>query len=138
MLSKLQIKTTPFQVKYQEQSNEIQQELTGPEIFQICVGVIFDRHYQSIHYVNYGNSTQFPDVEVLWRGTVPAEFLAIRPKLCGYCAFPQNFHTRKLGGTTIFFEVFFFFLERRLDTRLCLHEILRFSGHFLIFKDPSL
>ena len=28
-----------------------------------------------------------------------------RPKLCGNCAFPQNFHTRKWGETTIFFTV---------------------------------
>ena len=27
---------------------------------------------------------------------------AFRPKLCGNCAFPQNFHTRKLGEITGF------------------------------------
>ena len=30
----------------------------------------------------------------------------IRPKLCGNCAFPQNFHTRKLGEITVFFTVY--------------------------------
>ena len=28
-------------------------------------------------------------------------------KLCGSCAFPQNFHTRKLGEITVFFVVYF-------------------------------
>ena len=28
-----------------------------------------------------------------------------RPKLCGNCAFPQNFHTRKLGEITVFIAV---------------------------------
>ena len=28
---------------------------------------------------------------------------ATRPKLCGNCAFPQNFHTRKLGEITAFY-----------------------------------
>ena len=32
---------------------------------------------------------------------------AIRPKLCGNCAFPQNFHTRKSGEITVFFAVQF-------------------------------
>ena len=31
--------------------------------------------------------------------------VTIRPKLCGNCAFLQNFHTRKLGEITIFFAV---------------------------------
>ena len=30
---------------------------------------------------------------------------ANRPKLCGNCAFAQNFHTRKLGEITVFFAV---------------------------------
>ena len=34
-----------------------------------------------------------------------AYFRAIRPKLCGNCAFPQSFHTRKLGEITVFFAV---------------------------------
>ena len=35
-------------------------------------------------------------MEILLKVTVSAKFRAIRPKLCGYCTFPQNFHTRKL------------------------------------------
>ena len=30
---------------------------------------------------------------------------ANRSKLCGNCAFPQNFHTRKSGEITVFFAV---------------------------------
>ena len=44
-------------------------------------------------------------MEILRKGTVSAKFRANRPKLCGNCAFPQNFHTKKLGEITIFFEV---------------------------------
>ena len=50
----------------------------------------------SSHCVKYRNFTQFPGVEVLRKGT------AIRLKLCGNCAFPQNLHTRKLGKITVF------------------------------------
>ena len=32
-------------------------------------------------------------------------FRANRLKLCGNCAFPKNFHTRKLGEITIFYAV---------------------------------
>ena len=31
--------------------------------------------------------------------------MMIRPKLCGNCAFPQKFHTRKLGEIMVFFTV---------------------------------
>ena len=44
-------------------------------------------------------------MEILQKGTASAKFRAIRPKLCGNCSFPQNFHTRKLGETTVFYEV---------------------------------
>ena len=29
----------------------------------------------------------------------------IRPKLCGNCVFPQNFHARKLGDIMVFLAV---------------------------------
>ena len=32
-------------------------------------------------------------------------FSSIRPKVCGNYAFPQNFHTRNLGETTVFFAL---------------------------------
>ena len=47
----------------------------------------------------------FRGVEILWKGTVSSEFRAIRPKLCGNCAFPQNFHTAELGEITVFYAV---------------------------------
>ena len=53
----------------------------------------------SSHCVKYRNFTQFPGVEVLRKGT------AIRLKLCGNCAFPQNLHTRKLGEIGVFYAV---------------------------------
>ena len=44
-------------------------------------------------------------MEILWKGTVYAKFRANHPKLSRNCAFPQNFHTRKLGEITVFFAV---------------------------------
>ena len=44
-------------------------------------------------------------MEILWKSAVSAEFRANRPKLCGNCAFPQNFHTRKVGEITVFSAV---------------------------------
>ena len=41
-------------------------------------------------------------MEILQKGTVSAEFRANRPKHCGSCVFPQNFHTRKLGEIKVF------------------------------------
>ena len=36
---------------------------------------------------------------------ISLDFLAIRPKLCGNCAVPQNFHTKKSGEITVLFAV---------------------------------
>ena len=44
-------------------------------------------------------------MEILWKDTVSSQFRAIRPKLCGNCVFPQNFHTMKLGEITVFYAV---------------------------------
>ena len=33
------------------------------------------------------------------------EFRVDRLKICGNCAFPQNFHTRKLGEISVFYAV---------------------------------
>ena len=52
---------------------------------------------QTNHCVKYRNSTWLPGVENLCRGTMR--------KLCGNCAFPQNFHTRNLDGITAFYAV---------------------------------
>ena len=58
-----------------------------------------------LHYVKYRNFTQFVGVENLWKGIVSTQFQAIRPKLCGSCAFPHIFHTKKLGEITVFYPV---------------------------------
>ena len=44
-------------------------------------------------------------MKILWKGAVSAQFRANRPKLCGNCAFPQNFQIRKLGQIMAFFTV---------------------------------
>ena len=64
-------------------------------------------HYVHLtkHCGKYRNFTKFPDVEILWKGKVSAQFRVIRSKLCGNYAFSQNFHTRKLGEITVFFVV---------------------------------
>ena len=45
-------------------------------------------------------------MEILWKRSVSTESPTIRPKLCGNCAFSQNFYTRKLGKITVFYAVF--------------------------------
>ena len=43
---------------------------------------------------------------MVWKFCGKAQFpLAIRPKLYGNCAFPQNFHTMKLDEITVFYAV---------------------------------
>ena len=45
----------------------------------------------------------------------------ICPKLCGNCAFPLNFHTRKLGEITAFYAVIHTAetdLDRNMDTNI--------------------
>ena len=51
-----------------------------------------------LHCEKYRNFTWFPGVEILRK-------LCDRPKLCGNCAFPRNFHTRKSGEISVFFAV---------------------------------
>ena len=46
-------------------------------------------------------------MEILWKGTVSAEFREIRPKLYGNCIFPQNIQIRKLAEILIFYTVYF-------------------------------
>ena len=65
-----------------------------------------------LHCVNYCNFTWFPGLEILWKGVVSAEFRANHSKLCGSCAFPRNFHTRKLGEITAFYAVLGSFVWR--------------------------
>ena len=44
-------------------------------------------------------------MEILWEGKVSIEFRAIFRTICKNCAFPENFHTRKLGGILVFYAV---------------------------------
>ena len=57
------------------------------------------------HYVKYRNITNFPGVEILWKGTVSTKFRANPPKLYGNCAFPQNLYTRKFTKIAVFYAV---------------------------------
>ena len=57
------------------------------------------------NHIKYRNFAKFPGEEILWKGTVSAEFRANHPKLCGNCSFPQNFHTRKFGEISVFYAV---------------------------------
>ena len=50
----------------------------------------------------------FPAVKTLWKDTVSAEFWANRPKLCGNCAFSQNFLTSTLGEIAVFYAVWIY------------------------------
>ena len=45
-------------------------------------------------------------MEILWKHTVCVGFQAIRLNFSPNCAFPRNFHTRKLGEITVFYAVF--------------------------------
>ena len=58
-----------------------------------------------LHCEKYCNFISFPGTEILWKGTVSAQFQAICPKLFRNCAFLQNVHTKKLGKNTAFFAV---------------------------------
>ena len=41
----------------------------------------------------------------MWKFCGKTQFRAIRPKLCGNWAFPQNLHIRKLAAFTVFYTV---------------------------------
>ena len=44
-------------------------------------------------------------METSWKSTVSVELRAIRLKFNGNCAFPQNFHTKKLSEILVFYRV---------------------------------
>ena len=54
------------------------------------------------HCVKYRNFTQFPGMKILRKCTVSIEFRRNHSKLCGNCAFPQYFYSRKLGENWYF------------------------------------
>ena len=59
------------------------------------------------------NTVVSPDF-LVWKfcgkAQFPHSFRQIAPKLCGNCAFQQNFHIRKSGETMVFFAVMLFFV----------------------------
>ena len=54
------------------------------------------------HCLKYRSFTYFSGVEILWKSTVRK---VICLKLCGKCAFLQNFYTGKLGEIKVFYTV---------------------------------
>ena len=89
-------------------------------------------------------------MEIFRKGTVFTEFRAINPKLCENCAFPQNFHKRKLGEITVFYAVkssspycetwFFqkFFISTTVNEWNNLDAKIRNSERYDIFKNSIL
>ena len=58
------------------------------------------RNDTNVLYNTYLNP-KYPWLQgVNWTEILP-NFLTNSPKLCGNCAFPQNFHTRKLGEISV-------------------------------------
>ena len=51
----------------------------------------------TVHCLKHRNFTLFRGAEILGKHTVSVEFRAIRPKLCGNCAFQENSHTKEIG-----------------------------------------
>ena len=60
---------------------------------------------ETLHSIKCRDFTEFPSVEIFWKGTVFAEFRVNRPKFYGNRTFPQNFHTMKLAKITVFYVV---------------------------------
>lgn len=53
--------------------------------------------------ISQHNFTLFPVAETFWNHPVSVDCQANRSKLSGNYAFPQNFHTRKLGEISAFY-----------------------------------
>ena len=76
-------------------------------------------------------------VELLWKSTISAWFQAICSKLCGNCAFPQNFRTTKISEITVLFVVKLQ-VSRLVQVILCLGIIwLRYAVLILVVFEPS-
>ena len=56
---------------------------TAHESWRILVLLIRDKTLIKAHCEKYCNSTLLPGMEILWKGTVSAQFRANCPKLCG-------------------------------------------------------
>ena len=84
-----------------------------------------------LHCAKYRKFTQFSDVEILWKRTVSEQFRANHPKLCGNCAFPQNFHASKSGEITVFYAVLiliFFSENDQLFNPSCLYHCEKYRN----------
>lgn len=66
----------------------------------------FGKHNTS-HIMKYRDFIQFPGKEVFSKRTLSADFQAKRPKICGKCAFTQNFVTGKSSENSVFYGVSF-------------------------------
>ena len=62
---------------------------------QSCLHLTNSLKKKMLHFIKNENFNWFPGVKILW-------------KLCGNCAFPQNFYSRKLGKITVFYTVCFY------------------------------
>ena len=71
-------------------------------------------------------------MEILWKDTLDVLFWAFYLKLCGNCAFPPNFHSKKLGEISVFYAK----IEEikcsdscnninDLYTKLCVHDVVK-------------
>ena len=62
-------------------------------------------------------------MEILWKCIASTEFWTNCTKICGNCAFPQNFHKRKLGEIMVFYAVLNKYSRRPLFRMLLISNI---------------
>ena len=74
------------------------------KIFCRILAAIFGFNF-FYHCVKYQNSTLFSGKYIFWKHTVFIAFLTTCPKIFENCAFPQNFHTRKLDKISVFYTL---------------------------------
>ena len=84
--------------------------------------IIFNLNYfESQRLVSLHKIPQFE--LILWKGTVFAQFRGIRSKLFENFAFPQNFHTKKLGQITVFLHAYLETVVQRCSVKMVFLEI---------------
>ena len=76
----------------------------GPIILPVLVCSSIRYFVRSFVHPTVKNTVILPNF-LVWIFCGKAQFRANRLKLCGNCAFPQNFHTRKLDEELVFFAV---------------------------------
>ena len=62
-------------------------------------------------------------MEILWKCIASTEFWTNCTKICGNCAFPQNFHKRKLGEIMVIYAVLNKYSRRPLFRMLLISNI---------------